>query len=164
MAADHFHDPAIRQLRETGAVVFLRRGHAENTEPGQSRDHIVGDGGVAIDGAGVDVLGAKAAHLGDLAVRLVLAGAVEQWVRKQQRRLETAEEQPLGETERLWSGEKEFFRLFFLPFDLRHRQSHDRPPGIQSGSRPSSIVDPIRRATPDRPGAGSRGCRDMEVV
>ncbi len=72
MPADHFHDAAIRQLREAPPAVFLRSRHAEHAEPAQTGDDLSRDLRVAIDGRRVDVFLAEAAHLGDLLVGPVL--------------------------------------------------------------------------------------------
>ena len=76
------------------------------------------DFGLAVDGRGVDVLFGITAHLRH--------GLIDDWallgldlrVGKEQRRVEVAEEQPLGEAELLRSGEEQLFGLLLLLFHL----------------------------------------------
>ena len=102
----------VAELREAAAAVLLRRRHAEHAEPAQAGDDVRRDVGVAVDGGGVDVLLGEAAHLGDgLRPRRRCSSRLELGIGEEQRGVEVAEEQALGEAQRLRAGEEQFLGL-----------------------------------------------------
>ena len=69
-------------------------------------------------------------RVGDLAL---LGGQLR--VGEQERRLELAQEQPLGEAQRVLLGEEQFLGLLALLIDLRGSEGHDSVPPRSLGSR-----------------------------
>ena len=123
VAANHFHDPAVRQLRKAAPAIRDRYGHAQDAQLSQARDDVGRNLGVPVDGGGVDFLVGKTAHLLDgLGHRLAFFG-LEFGIGINLVRVELPEEQAVGKSQPLGPGEKDFFGLFdlLLAFLCRHR-------------------------------------------
>jgi hypothetical protein len=129
-----FHDLGVGELRQAATAVFLRRRHAEYTEATEASDDVRRNLGIAVDGGGVDVFFGIATHLVHGAGGFFVLFTAQRGIGKQQRGVEMAEEQTLGEAKRLRTGEKEFFGLLTLFIDLRGGESHSDPRGKNNDS------------------------------
>src|SRR4029079_7998075 len=111
------------------------------------------DLGVAVDLLRVDAAVAEAAHLGEHLLGDGPLFGLQLRVGEQQGGVEVAEEQPLGEAERLRAGEEQFLGLLFLLLDLCGGERYDDSPwtGRDLGQSwadilPTSFILPSRRA------------------
>src|SRR6266446_674973 len=144
--ADFFQNLAVRHLRKTVSAVFHRRGHSQNADAAQPVNHFARNLRLSIYLYGIELGIEKLAQFGKRFVELSLLPCRHARIRHHPIRYETAEKKAFCESERLGSGEKQFFRLlnFFLP--LRLDFLHKNLAAENGGSR--TVAMPTRMSTP----------------
>ena len=126
----------VAELREAAAAVLLRRGHAQDAEPAQAGDDVRREsrrcGRWRRRRCVRRRSGAPRRRRWSTSAS---CSRLELGIGKEQRRVEVAEEQALGEAERLRAGEQQFLGLLVLLVDLRGGQGHGTGLGGREGER-----------------------------
>src|SRR3954465_15179834 len=123
-AAEFLQDYAIRHLGEAVTAKFLRRGHSENSYFAEAVDHAARNVRDAIDLSRIELFIEKLPDLDHGGVELDLLCGRNARIRHDPIRDELTKKKPLRETERLWSGKKQFFRLRDFLLSLCFSFSH----------------------------------------
>src|SRR5438067_5131101 len=116
---------AVNHLGKTASAVFHWRGRTKHTDAPQPIDDVARDICLSIYLGGVEMFAEKLAELDKSFIQLGLLRCRDAWIRHHPIRDEIPLEKPLGKTNCLRTGEKQFLRLlnFLLPcFDFVHKK------------------------------------------